>query len=72
MLVSTFLIKKRSERKFNFIVFSKLVRAAWKKAVRNNEAVVGIDIYENSGWVDYFVKQFTTKKTNGISQYCNF
>jgi hypothetical protein len=62
----------KSPNKFTFKVFSKLVKEAWKKAVRNNEAIVDIDIYENNGWVGYFVKRFTTKKTNGISQHCNF
>jgi len=62
----------RSPNKFTFEIFEALIKDAWRKSVNNNEAVSDVQQYNDNGWIEYFTKQLTETKTNGISQYCNF
>ena len=62
----------RSPNKFTFKIFEALIKEAWRKSVNNNESVSFVREYNDIGWIEYFSKQLTETKTNGISQYCNF
>lgn len=62
----------RSPEKLTYKVFGSLIKYSWRKSVKNKQAKTDVKQYNNNGWLGYITKQFTTTKTNGISQYCNF
>ncbi len=62
----------RKPIKLTYKEFEIVVKETWRKVVRDNQVHIDVQPYVNSGWLSYAVKQFTSTKTNGISQYCNF